>query len=87
MVGLINVRIVNIQLDTGETEILATNLFDAEMTLEDLNKLYNLRWGIETNYHYLKESMKIENISSSKKLLIEQDIFSQMLSFNLLQAI
>ena len=57
------------------------------MSIEDLKNLYNLRWGIETNYHYLKESMKIETITSSKKDLIEQDILSQMLVFNLLQAI
>ena len=57
------------------------------MSIEDLKYLYNLRWGIETNYHYLKESMKIEAITSSKRELIEQDILSQMLVFNLLQAI
>lgn len=65
--GEIVVRIINVILPNGETEILATNIFSKEMKTSDFNYLYNLRWGIETNYHYLKESMKIENITSSKK--------------------
>ena len=87
MDGTIKVRIVKIRLKTGETEILATNILEEEMNIEELKYLYNLRWGIETNYHYLKESMKIETITSSKRELIEQDILSQMLVFNILQAI
>ena len=85
--GTIKTRIIYIELETGETEILATNIFDSEITVKDFEYMYNCRWGIETNYHYLKESMKIENISSSKQILINQDILSQMLVFNILQSI
>ena len=78
-------RIVKIILNTGEIEHLATNLSKEEATVEELSKLYNLRWKIETNFHHLKESMKIEKISSSKKKLIYQDIYSQMLVYNILR--
>lgn len=81
------VRIVKIVLPTGETEILMTNLTQEEVSYEEMNELYQLRWGIETNYHYLKESLKIEAITSSIDNLIKQDIYSQMFVFNLLQAI
>lgn len=80
------VRIVKIILPTGEEEILMTNLTKEEVSYDDMGKLYNKRWGIETNYHYLKENMKIEKITSSKDNLIKQDIYSQMFVFNLLQA-
>lgn len=80
------VRIVKIELSNGEIEYLATNLTEEEATLEDMNILYNLRWQIELNYHLLKESLKIETITSSKEELIKQDIYSQMLAFNLLQS-
>ena len=86
MDGVIEVRIIRIKLKSGVTEILATNILEDEMKEEEFKELYNLRWGIETNYHYLKESMKIEAITSSKEKLIEQDILSQMFVFNLLQA-
>lgn len=82
----IKVRCVKIVLSSGETEILITNLLKEEVSTEEMNEIYNLRWQIETNYHVLKESLKIELITSSKDNLIRQDIYSQMLAFNLLQA-
>ncbi len=82
----IEVRCVKIKLETGETEILITNLAEEEVTTEEMNELYHLRWQIELNYHILKESLKIETITSSKDNLIKQDIYSQMLAFNILQA-
>ena len=82
----IKVRFVKITLSTGETEILITNLTQEEVSTEEMNELYNSRWGIETNYHALKESLKIETITSSFDNLIKQDVYSQMLVFNILQA-
>jgi hypothetical protein len=78
-------RIVKIILKTGEIEHLATNLSKEEASIEEIAALYNHRWKIETNFHHLKESMKIEKISSSKKNLIYQDIYSQMLVYNILR--
>ena len=80
------VRIVKIILSTGEEEILMTNLMEDEVSYEEMNELYQLRWEIEINYHFLKESLKIETITSSIENLIKQDIYSQMFVFNLLQA-
>ena len=82
----IKVRIVKILLSTGQVEYLITNLTQEEMNTEEINELYKLRWGIETHYHYLKESLKIETITSSIDNLINQDIYSQMFVFNLLQS-
>lgn len=83
----IKVRIVNVELNTGEIETLVTNLSQEEFSTEEIYKLYGMRWGIETNYHYLKESMKITNITSSKKEIILQDILSTIYVFNMLQGI
>lgn len=82
----IQVRAVKIELSTGETEYLLTNLSETEVSYKEMGELYNLRWQIEINYHMLKESVKIETITSSKEDLIKQDIYSQMLVFNILQA-
>lgn len=82
----IKVRIVKVLLSTGEIEYLMTNLTENEVSTEEFVTLYQLRWGIETNFHYLKESLKIETITSSIENLIKQDIYSQMFVFNLLQA-
>lgn len=81
----INVRCVKIELSTGEIEYLFTNLSKEEFTKEEINELYNLRWNVETNYKHLKNNVKIECITSSKKILIEQDIYGQIYAANLLQ--
>jgi hypothetical protein len=82
-----NVRVVNIPLSTGEIETLVTNLDENEFSAEDLNYIYGCRWGIETNYDILKNSMMITNISSSKDGIIKQEIYSTMLVFNTLQGL
>lgn len=82
----IRVRIVKIKLNNGSTEILATNLSKEEFTQDEIKEIYRLRWGIETMYHTAKESLKIGAITSSKKTIIEQEILSQMLVYNIVQS-
>lgn len=81
----IKIRCVKIELETGEIEYLLTNLWNDNLTYKDINELYNLRWKIELNYRHLKGQLKIECITSSKEILIKQDIYSQVLVSNMLQ--
>lgn len=81
----INVRCVKIKLESGEIEYLLTNLDKEEFNTVEIGILYNMRWKIETNYHHLKSNIKIECITSSKDILIKQDIYSQVLVANMLQ--
>ena len=83
----IKVRFVNIKLPTGEIETIITNLEEEVFTTDDINYLYQLRWKIETSYAYLKESMKVTNVSSSKDCIIRQEIYSQMMVYNIMQSI
>lgn len=82
----IDMRIIIIDNAKGEKIILATNLSQEEINYEEMMELYKLRWEIELNYHCLKESLKIETITSSNDVIIYQDIYSQMLVYNLIQA-
>lgn len=82
----IELRIVIIDNKNGEQIILATNLSQEEIDYDAMVELYKLRWEIELNYHSLKESLKIETITSSNDIIIYQDIYSQMLVYNLIQA-
>lgn len=77
----ISLRFVNIMLSTGEIETLITNLKKEDFSKEDLNNIYKQR-----NYHKLKESMMITNISSSKDTIIKQEIYSQMLVYNIIRS-
>lgn len=83
----IRVRMVNVELPTGEIETIATNIEKGKLLSEDISKIYQLRWGIETSYHELKESMQVTNISSSKDTIIKQEIYSQMTMYNIVRSI
>ncbi len=83
----ISIRMVNVELSSGEIEIIMTNVSKEELSKEDIYSIYGLRWEIETNYHELKESMMITNISSSKDTIIKQEIYSQMLVNNIIKSI
>lgn len=83
----IKVRLVNIELPTGEIETLITNLSKEEFPLESMKEIYKQRWGIEISYHKLKESMLITNISSSKDTIIKQEIYAHMMVYNIVESI
>lgn len=81
----LNLRILTIELDNGKTEILLTNISDKNFKIEDFKELYNLRWGIETNFNTMKNRLNIENYSGKKRITIEQDIYSKFLKYNVFQ--
>lgn len=69
-----SVRRVQFKLSSGEVETLVTSLMD--LSIEELKKLYHLRWGIETEYHVLKHVLQIENFSGYTPLSIKQDFYA-----------
>ena len=81
----LNLRILSIELDNGKIETLLTNILDKNFKIEDFKELYNLRWGIETNYNTMKNRLNIENYSGKKRITMEQDIYSKFLKYNVFQ--
>lgn len=74
------VRIVQITLDSGEQEYLLTN---TDFPIDELKHIYNLRWGVETNYSFLKENLQLENFSSLLYEGVLQDFHATILVANL----
>ena len=83
-IDFLNLRIVNIELETGETESLITNIPEKTATSQELKDLYGERWQIEKGYGVLKNKIHIENFSGKRKIIIEQDFYSQTLLYNIL---
>lgn len=75
-------RLVKIELSTGETEILMTNL-DATFTAEDLAEVYRLRWGIETAYNYFKNTFMLGTFSGYSPTAVKQDTWCVLIMYNL----
>lgn len=76
-------RVVKLNLESGEEEILITNLISGLFNLEDLKELYFKRWGIETKYHELKNVLEIENYTGVKPIVIQQDFHATIYLSNM----
>ncbi len=79
----INLRITEVELESGETECLLSNLPMDEFTANDLKKLYNKRWKIETTFDFLKNVINIENFTARREILIKQDFYANILFYNI----
>ena len=76
-------RLVKYELDTGEEEILLTNLKEDEFKTNDIGELYFKRWKIELAYDIAKNKLEIQNISGHSKIVVEQDFYAQMYLLNI----
>jgi hypothetical protein len=80
----IKVRMVKINLPTGEQEILLTNLYDETIyNLQELKDLYAMRWRIETTYNKQKNQQQMEIFTGHKVICIEQDYAAGIFTANL----
>ena len=77
------VRLLRIELSSGETEILMTSLKDQIKYPHSIfKKLYSLRWGVETFYDELKNKIKAELFSGYSKHSILQDFYATLFVAN-----
>lgn len=83
----IQMRFVRFALPCGETEILVTNIFDPDFTVEDFKMLYWMRWNIETRYNDIKNKLELENFSGKSETVILQDFYATMFLTNLAAAL
>ena len=83
VVNSLNLRIVNIKLETGEIETLITNLPQETMSKEQLKEIYDARWGIECAYKTLKQRLQIQNYTAQTEIGIQQDIYATFLLYNI----
>ena len=81
------IRIIRVCLDDKTTEILATNIFDSDISAEDFKKLYHLRWEIETTYGTMKHKLMLEDFSGKTDIAVQQDFLAMTVIVNLLGVI
>jgi len=80
----IAVRLIRVELESGETEILVTSLTDIKGFSKELfSELYFSRWPIEEDYKTLKYRMQIENFSGKSVHSVYQDFHAKLVSKNL----
>jgi hypothetical protein len=77
-------RLLRIELSSGDTEVLATTLTDSTIYHYDLFAvLYHQRWFIEEDYKKLKLPLELENFTGKTVHSVYQDVYAQLLSKNI----
>lgn len=77
-------RLVRIELDTGETEVLVTSLLDSEKYPHALfAELYHDRWPVEEDYKVVKCRIEIGNFTGKSALSVYQDFHARIFAKNL----
>lgn len=79
----LKVRVLRFLLDSGEEEVLVTNLFDEELGIQEFKELYFKRWGIETKFNELKSRLQIENFTGDTEISVEQDFYASIYLSNM----
>lgn len=80
----IKVRLVRVDLPSGQVEILITSLLSSKTYTHRIFKaLYAKRWGVETFYDELKVKLKIENFSGYSPKSILQDFYATLFVSNI----
>ena len=71
-----NVRVVKFMLNSGEEEVLITNIKDKRLGISAFKKLYFMRWPIEVKYDIVKNKLQLENFNTRTVEGIQQDFFA-----------
>jgi hypothetical protein len=80
----LKVRFVQVILDDGEVEVLATSVLDGDtISTNEFKALYFKRWGIETYYEILKNRLSLENFTGLSTNSILQDFYATIFISNL----
>lgn len=72
-------RLVVVELETGEKEVLCTSLTDTTIyTRESLKELYHLRWQVEEAYKLYKCRLRWDNFSGKTARNVKQDFYAKV---------
>jgi len=83
----ITLRVARFPLTTDSYECVITNLPEDEFPLDELKKLYCMRWGIETSFRELKYAIGLSCFHAKKVEYIKQEIFARLLLYNFCEII
>ena len=79
----IRIRVIEVILNDGTKEYLATNLFDSHISQQMFRELYFYRWPVETKYKKLKSRLAIEEFSGETTTSVLQEFYINVLLSNL----
>lgn len=72
------VRVFKVILDSGQVEILITNIKEKHLSRKEIGELYFKRWGIEVKFDSLKNKLELENMSGRRVVTTYQDFWAKL---------
>lgn len=83
----ITCRLIKIELENGEKEVLCTSLTDTQTYLyEEFEQLYHYRWNEEEAYKLLKNRIELEDFSGKTARAVKQDFHAKVFLMTLCAA-
>jgi len=83
----ITCRLIKIELENGEKEVLCTSLTDAQTYLyEEFEQLYHYRWNEEEASKLLKSRIELEDFSGKTARAVKQDFHAKVFLMTLCAA-
>ena len=79
------VRITKKNIDDNKDIVILSNLDMDEFSAEDILEIYEKRWNIEGSYDYMKNVLCEECFTGNLQIIVEQDLYAQVLIYNQIQ--
>lgn len=80
----LKLRLIRVELETGEIEVLITSLVNKQKYPNEIFKdLYHKRWPVEVDYLFMKERLEVGNFSGKSALSVYQDFHAKVFAKNL----
>ena len=79
------VRITKKNIGVNKDIIILSNLNMEEFSAEDILEIYKKRWNIEGSYDYMKNVLCEECFTGNLPIIVEQDLYAQILIYNQIQ--
>ncbi len=83
----ITCRLIKVELENGEKEVLCTSLIDTQTYLhKEFEELYHYRWNEEEAYKLLKSRIELESFSGKTARAVKQDFHAKVFLMTLCAA-
>jgi len=80
-------RIVRFPISDTHCETIITNLDAESFPLQEIKRLYAMRWGIETSFRDLKHTLGLLHLHAKKVQFVLQEIFAKPTMYNFCELI
>lgn len=80
-------RVVRFPVGSDAFETVVTNLDAKAFPASKLRKLYAMRWGIETSFRHLKQTVGLRMLQCKKTEHVFQEIFARLIMYNFTELI